>query len=145
MTTAETFTLPTTAELRRRVRDALRAIGSRIELGEPGTQGLPAGTPITGDVLFTVAETTAAQTNEAISAAAEAYQTWRLTPAPVRGALVARLGELLIEHKADLATLVTVEAGKITSEALGEVQEMIDVCDFAVGLSRQLEGRTMPS
>ncbi len=52
--------------------------------------------------------------------------------------------ELLTEHKADLATLVTLEAGKIESEALGEVQEMIDVCDFAVGLSRQLYGRTMP-
>ena len=53
---------------------------------------------------------------------------------------MARLGELLREHKADLATLVTIEAGKITSEALGEVQEMIDICDFAVGLSRQLYG-----
>ena len=52
---------------------------------------------------------------------------------------------LLSEHKADVAELVTIEAGKIRSEALGEVQEMIDVCDFAVGLSRQLEGRTMPS
>ena len=68
-----------------------------------------------------------------------------MTPAPVRGALVARLGELLVEHKADLATLVTLEAGKITSEALGEVQEMIDICEFAVGLSRQLYGRTIAS
>ena len=63
----------------------------------------------------------------------------------MRGALVARLGELLVEHKADLATLVTVEAGKITSEALGEVQEMIDICQFAVGLSRQLYGKTIAS
>ncbi len=66
-------------------------------------------------------------------------------PAPVRGALVKRLGVLLAEHKAEIAELVTIEAGKIPSEALGEVQEMIDICDFAVGLSRQLEGRTMPS
>ena len=65
--------------------------------------------------------------------------------APVRGALVRRWAELLAEHKADLATLVTVEAGKVTSEALGEVQEMIDICEFAVGLSRQLYGRTMAS
>ena len=66
------------------------------ELGEPGAAGVPASTPITGDVLFTVAETTAAQTDEAIAAAARGvHQTWRLTPAPVRGALVARLGELL--------------------------------------------------
>nr|WP_319446089.1 MULTISPECIES: aldehyde dehydrogenase family protein [unclassified Mycobacterium] len=127
------------------MRAALQAIGAPSDLGEPGAAGMPASTPITGDVLFTVAETTAAQTDEAIAAAAEAYQTWRLTPAPVRGALVARLGELLIEHKADLATLVTVEAGKITSEALGEVQEMIDICQFAVGLSRQLYGKTIAS
>ena len=66
-------------------------------------------------------------------------------PAPARGAVVKRLGELLTEHKADLATLVSLEVGKITSEALGEVQEMIDICDFAVGLSRQLYGRTSVS
>jgi aldehyde dehydrogenase (NAD+) len=145
MTSMTTTTLPTADELRDRVRAALQAIGAPSDLGEPGAAGVPASTPITGDVLFTVAETTAAQTNEAISAAAEAYQTWRLTPAPVRGALVARLGELLIEHKADLATLATIEAGKITSEALGEVQEMIDICQFAVGLSRQLYGKTIAS
>ena len=63
----------------------------------------------------------------------------------MRGALVARLGELLVEHKDDLAALVTIEAGKITSEALGEVQEMIDICEFAVGLSRQLYGKTIAS
>jgi aldehyde dehydrogenase (NAD+) len=63
----------------------------------------------------------------------------------VRGRLIARLGELFSTHKADLATLVTIEAGKITSEALGEVQEMIDICEFAVGLSRQLYGRTIAS
>ena len=66
-------------------------------------------------------------------------------PAPVRGAFVKRLGELLGEHKADVAELITIEAGKIRSESLGEVQEAIDICDFAVGLSRQLDGRTMPS
>ena len=66
-------------------------------------------------------------------------------PAPARGALVKRLGELLAVHKDDLATLISLEVGKITSEARGEVQEMIDICDFAVGLSRQLYGRTMTS
>ena len=66
-------------------------------------------------------------------------------PAPARGALVKRWAELLAEHKDDLATLVSLEVGKITSEARGEIQEMIDICDFAVGLSRQLYGRTMPS
>ena len=107
--------------------------------------GLQASTPITGDVLFTVAETSVEQADAAIAEAAQAFTAWRTTPAPVRGALVARLGELLVEHKADVATLVTVEAGKITSEALGEVQEMIDICQFAVGLSRQLYGKTIAS
>jgi len=137
--------LPTADELRDRARSALKAMGSAIELGAPGGHGLQASTPVTGDVLFTVTETTTRETDEAIADAARAFTTWRITPAPVRGALVARLGELLIEHKADLATLVTIEAGKITSEALGEVQEMIDICQFAVGLSRQLYGRTIAS
>ena len=145
MTTVQTSKLPTAEDLRSQVRDALSAVGSRAELGEPGGHGLQASTPITGDVLFTVAETTPGQADAAIAEAAQAFTTWRTTPAPVRGALVARLGELLAEHKADLATLVTIEAGKITSEALGEVQEMIDICQFAVGLSRQLYGKTIAS
>ena len=144
MTTMQS-TLPTADELRDRVRVALQAIGADATLGEPGTPGVPASTPITGDVLFSVPETSEADAETAIAAAANAFVTWRTTPAPVRGALVARLGELLVEHKADLATLVTVEAGKITSEALGEVQEMIDICQFAVGLSRQLYGKTIAS
>jgi aldehyde dehydrogenase (NAD+) len=137
--------LPTADELRDRARTALKAVGSAIELGAPGGHGLQASTPITGDVLFTFTETTTREADEAIADAARAFAAWRVTPAPVRGALVARLGELLVEHKADLATLVTIEAGKITSEALGEVQEMIDICQFAVGLSRQLYGRTIAS
>jgi len=145
MTTVQKSQLPTVDALRGQARDALHAVGSQAELGEPGGHGLQASTPITGDVLFTVAETTSEQAAAAIAEAAQAFATWRTTPAPVRGALVARLGELLIEHKADLATLVTIEAGKITSEALGEVQEMIDICQFAVGLSRQLYGKTIAS
>ena len=77
--------------------------------------------------------------------AKEAFGTWRTTPAPVRGNLVRRLGELLRERKAELGELVSIEAGKIRSEGLGEVQEMIDICDFAVGLSRQLHGLTIAS
>jgi aldehyde dehydrogenase (NAD+) len=175
MTTVQTSTLPTAEALRAQVRDALLAIGSGAELRKPGgrgaagpatsspgaagpatsspgaagpatsSPGLQASTPVTGEVLFTLAETTPEQADAAIAQAAQAFTTWRTTPAPVRGALVARLGELLVEHKADLATLVTIEAGKITSEALGEVQEMIDICQFAVGLSRQLYGKTIAS
>ncbi|UXA14912.1 aldehyde dehydrogenase family protein [Mycobacterium sp. SMC-8] len=145
MTTVLTSPLPTADALRARVQDALTAVGATVDLRAAGAEGLPASTPISGDVLFTVPAATASDADAAISAAAEAFSTWLVTPAPVRGALVARLGQLLVEHKTDLATLVTIEAGKITSEALGEVQEMIDICEFAVGLSRQLYGRTIAS
>ena len=88
---------------------------------------------------------TPADVDAAVDRATEAFSVWRVTPAPVRGNLVRRLGELLREHKAALGELVSVEAGKIRSEGLGEVQEMIDICDFAVGLSRQLHGLTIAS
>lgn len=132
-------------QLANRVLGAFEAIGADVHLGEPGEHGMPASTPITGEVLFTLPYTTHNQADQTIADAAQAFAPWRDTPAPVRGALVARLGELLTAHRHDLATLVTVEVGKITSEALGEVQEMIDICQFAVGLSRQLYGRTIAS
>ena len=81
-------------ELRARARDALRAVGADAEAGEPGGYGLPAGTPVTGDVLFTVAETSPDDADTAIAEAAQAFTPWRPTPAPARGAVVARLGEL---------------------------------------------------
>lgn len=145
MTSVLTSSLPTADELRAQVRAALDALGCTTALAGPGAPGLPASTPITGQVLFTVPESSSTDADAVITSAATAFATWRTTPAPARGALVARLGELLTEHKAELATLVTVEAGKITSEALGEVQEMIDICQFAVGLSRQLYGKTIAS
>ena len=77
--------------------------------------------------------------------AQRAFEVWRTVPAPVRGQLVRELGELLRQHKEDLGALVSIEAGKILSEGLGEVQEMIDICDLAVGLSRQLYGLTIAS
>ncbi|BBY79746.1 aldehyde dehydrogenase family protein [Mycolicibacterium pulveris] len=145
MTDSRTVPLPTAATLSAKVHDALNAMGASVELGEPTAPGLHASTPITGDVLYTIPETTPEEADAAVTQAARAFTTWRTTPAPVRGALVGRLAELLVEHKSDLATLVTVEAGKITSEALGEVQEMIDICQFAVGQSRQLYGKTIAS
>lgn len=136
--------LPDTDSLRTRAEAALAACGARDD--HPNPDGaLTARTPITGGVLCRLTPTTPAQVTDAVADAHDAFLRWRTVPAPQRGALVRRLGELLTEHKSDLATLVTLEAGKITSEALGEVQEMIDVCEFAVGLSRQLYGRTMPS
>ena len=105
--------------------------------------GLPARSPITGETAATVAAHDAAAVDAAIGRAQAAFQTWRLVPAPRRGELVRLLGEELRASKADLGMLVTLEAGKIVSEGLGEVQEMIDICDFAVGLSRQLYGLTI--
>ena len=102
-------------------------------------------TPLTGDTLLTVQEASADDVNNAIQAAHDAFLEWREIPAPARGNVVKRWGELLTEHKRDLAILVQAEAGKSLSEAEGEVQEMIDICDFAVGQSRMLYGKTMPS
>ena len=89
MSTAVSTALPTADELRSRVRDALASVGATVELGSPNDGGLPASTPITGDVLFTVPESTPADAEAAIGQAAEAFSAWRVTPAPVRGALVA--------------------------------------------------------
>ncbi|MFI1385723.1 aldehyde dehydrogenase family protein [Embleya sp. NPDC020886] len=137
-----TTSLPDTDRLRARADECLRRCGA---VSRPDAGDLIVRTPITGGVLRRLASGTPEQVTEAIGAAHRAFGIWRTTPAPVRGALVKRLGELLAEHHEDLADLITLEAGKIRTEARGEVQEMIDVCDFAVGLSRQLYGRTMPS
>ena len=81
----------------------------------------------------------------AIERAADAFPAWRDTPAPVRGEFVRRIGDAFREHKTTWRRSSRWEAGKIPAEALGEVQEMIDICDFAVGLSRQLYGKTIAS
>jgi aldehyde dehydrogenase (NAD+) len=101
--------------------------------------------PIDGAELAHVHETTAADMPAVIARAQGAFRLWREVPAPRRGELVRLLGEELRAAKDELGALVTLEAGKITSEGLGEVQEMIDICDFAVGLSRQLYGLTIAS
>ncbi|HUQ08038.1 MAG TPA: aldehyde dehydrogenase family protein, partial [Kofleriaceae bacterium] len=106
---------------------------------------LLARSPIDGSTLAEFAGASAAQADAAIEAAAGAFVKWRTVPAPVRGQFVRAFGEQLRSHKAELATIVSWEAGKITQEALGEVQEMIDICEFAVGLSRQLYGKTIAS
>ncbi|MCW5258227.1 aldehyde dehydrogenase family protein [Verminephrobacter aporrectodeae subsp. tuberculatae] len=96
--------------------------------------------PITGEAIGAVPQSTLAEASAAIGRAHAAFLVWRSVPAPRRGELVRLLGEELRAAKADLGLLVTLEVGKIPSEGLGEVQEMIDICDFAVGLSRQLYG-----
>jgi aldehyde dehydrogenase (NAD+) len=107
--------------------------------------GVGTTSPINGERLADVTWVDAAAVDDTVTRAQAAFLQWRRVPAPARGALVKRLGELLAAHMDDLATLISLEVGKITSEARGEVQEMIDICDFAVGLSRQLYGRTMTS
>jgi len=101
--------------------------------------------PIDGAAAAPFADALAADVPAVVQAAAEAFRAWRLVPAPKRGEFVRRLGNRFREHKQDLAAIITWEVGKITQEALGEVQEVIDVCDFAVGLGRQLYGLTMAS
>ncbi len=103
----------------------------------------PVASPITGEVIAHVHDVPADEISGAIAAAHQAFLAWRAVPAPRRGELVRLLGEELRAHKADLGRLVTIEAGKTLSEGLGEVQEMIDICDYAVGLSRQLFGLTI--
>lgn len=99
--------------------------------------------PVSGEEIARLKTHSPADAGKVIDAAHEAFKAWRLVPAPKRGELVRLLGEELRAAKADLGRLVSIEAGKITSEGLGEVQEMIDICDFAVGLSRQLYGLTI--
>lgn len=101
--------------------------------------------PLTGEVIAEVSEVSAEQAKETIASSLDAFKAWRRVPAPRRGELVRLLGEELRASKEALGRLVTLEVGKVPSEGLGEVQEMIDICDFAVGLSRQLYGLTIQS
>ena len=102
-------------------------------------------TPIDGSVIGKVTLDKVADVDTKIQNAKKAFQQWRVVPAPKRGELIRLLGEVLREHKENLGILVSIEAGKIKEEGLGEVQEMIDICDFAVGVSRQLYGLTIAS
>ncbi len=135
-------TIPTPDELSTLALETARRCGVDVEAH---TGDAVSRSPINGHPVASLAWRDAAYVDEAVARANDAFLVWRRVPAPARGALVKRFGELLAEHKDDLAALVSIEAGKITSEARGEIQEMIDICDFAVGLSRQLYGRTMPS
>ncbi|WP_226627608.1 aldehyde dehydrogenase family protein [Alloyangia pacifica] len=105
--------------------------------------GMPIVSPVTGEVVATLAPHGTADAAKAIDTAARAFRAWRLVPAPRRGELVRLYAEELRKAKDELGRMVSIEAGKSPSEGLGEVQEMIDICDFAVGLSRQLYGLTI--
>lgn len=118
----------------------LGQLGCTVSSGD-----LPVHTPIDGSQIGSVKTASPAEIDAALSRAQNAFLAWRTLPAPRRGELVRRFGNALRDHKADLARLVTIECGKPISEGEGEVQEMIDICDFAVGLSRQLHGLTIAS
>ena len=107
--------------------------------------GMPSRCPIDGSLLAHVPVTTGRELQDAIARAASAQRRWQSVPAPRRGELVRLYGNALREAKGALGMLVTLETGKLLQEGLGEVQEMIDICDFAVGLSRQLHGLTIAS
>jgi len=127
--------------LRTTTRDLLSRLGVDATRLDAGT--LRVCSPIDGELLASLPADTPAGAQAAIERAHQAFLHWRTVPAPRRGELVRLFGAELRRHQADLAGLVTIEAGKITQEGLGEVQEMIDICDFAVGLSRQLHGLTI--
>lgn len=121
----------------------LQGLGVRPAAYENG--GLLTCSPIDGSVIGKVRTASLADVADTAARAHAAYLRWRQVPAPQRGELVRQLGNVLRSHKQALGELVTLEVGKVASEGLGEVQEMIDICDFAVGLSRQLHGLTMAS
>ncbi|MBL4791768.1 aldehyde dehydrogenase family protein [Citromicrobium bathyomarinum] len=106
---------------------------------------LAVSTPIDGSTIATLTSTSAEKLDEMIETSCAAFKAWRSIPPPRRGEWVRLLGEELRREKESLARLVTLDCGKIFQEGLGEVQEMIDICDFAVGISRQLYGRTIAS
>lgn len=118
-------------------------LGLGAEVARGGTLGVRS--PIDGREIARVRSASVADVAGAVTRAAEAFHVWRMVPPPRRGEAVRRFGEVLRAHSESLATLVTLESGKILEEARGEVQEMIDIADFAVGLSRQLYGLTIAS
>jgi len=125
----------------------LKAVNVGVFDGEWSGSGkiLQSISPNDGSVLGEVRTATPAEYERAMQRAAGAFEKWKIAPAPKRGEIIRQLGNALRDAKKDLGMLVTLEAGKIVAEGQGEVQEMIDICDFAVGLSRQLHGLTIAS
>ena len=126
-------------------RPAARAAFLQAFLGNQDDGDLTVCSPIDGSVLARLKSDSPAEIEAKIARSAQAFDAWRRVPAPRRGELIRRFGDTLRAAKRDLAQLVTLECGKVLSESLGEVQEMIDICDFAVGQSRQLYGLTIAS
>ncbi len=127
------------------VANEVQEILTRLGVTLPSSGTLAVRTPLTGEVIAQLPMVDAASAGDAIVAAHKAFQEWRNVPAPKRGELVRVLGEELRAALPDLGRLVTIESGKLLTEGFGEVQEMIDICVFAPGLSRQIGGLTLPS
>ena len=125
------------------VREIFDTLG--LSLTSDLGSGLDVFSPIDGSALAQLKTHTPAEMNAMVANAQTAFQTWKQVPAPHRGELVRRYGQLVREHKELLSHLLTIENGKILTEARGEVQEVIDICEYAVGLSRQLFGLTIAS
>ncbi len=128
------------------VEKLFQAVGAPLpSTSQDFSETLSVHTPIDGSPLLPVPLTTLPALTAATDRAHKAFLLWRKQPAPRRGEVVRRFGDRVRQHKTELARLVSIETGKLLSEGLGEVQEVIDICDFAVGLSRQLHGLTMAS
>lgn len=132
-----------TSPLVSEVRDLLSQLG--VEKAAYSGGALIVRTPITGEVIAHVTKTTESSAKDVLATSHAAFLKWRGTPAPWRGELVRLLGDELRVNLGTLGRLVTIETGKILSEGYGEVQEMVDICGFAAGLSRQLTGFTIAS
>jgi aldehyde dehydrogenase (NAD+) len=120
-------------------------VGPEGWIEDPQGVELVSHNPTTGEPIASVVQATETAYEMVVSEARESFETWRTVPAPKRGLVIRDLADALRELQEPLGELVTLEMGKIRAEGLGEVQEMIDICDFAVGLSRQLYGLTMHS
>jgi len=135
------------------IEEALKALGIREKNNGTSTgmenfgsgEAIASRSPVDGALIATVKTTNENDYDQVMTAATQAFKTWRKKPAPQRGEIVRQFGDRLRELKEPLGKLVSYEMGKSYQEGLGEVQEMIDICDFAVGLSRQLHGLTMHS
>lgn len=127
------------------IREVNNGVTTGTKWMETGGEVTESVSPVDGSVIARVRNATVEDYEKVMKKAEEAFRVWRMVPAPKRGEVVRQIGLALRAHKEDLGKLVTLEMGKIYQEGLGEVQEMIDICDFAVGQSRQLYGFTMQS
>lgn len=127
------------------LKDINNGVSTGLHSWKPAGSRLESYSPVDGELIASVVQASKEDYEKVVAKAQEAFATWRTVPAPQRGELVRQMGNKLREYKEPLGRLVSYEMGKSLQEGLGEVQEMIDICDFAVGLSRQLYGLTMHS